>query len=317
MSRTFGSRCIAVAAVVATASLAAAGLAAPAAQGASDGTGVRIGLEAPLSGDQKILGQGMLEGAKLAASELNAAGGINGKQVTIVPIDDAADPKTGVTAAKKAIAGGLDGVVGPYNSGVGAETLPLYIADGLVPIRLTSADSTNGLGFTLQPMTYQIAPVAAKAITTWAKAKSAAIVYDDTTLYTQSVSEALKSELETAGTEITDYQAIKPGKKNYTAVVKRLATAKPDLIYVATYYPEGGLIAKEMLAAKVTAKCLADYGSYDSGFVEVAGKAARGTVRWSGSPHRTSSPTRPPMSTRTGRRTAARPARGAPTPMTR
>ena len=259
---------------VATASLAAAGLAAPAAQGASDGTGVRIGLEAPLSGDQKILGQGMLEGAKLAASELNAAGGINGKQVTIVPIDDAADPKTGVTAAKKAIAGGLDGVVGPYNSGVGAETLPLYIADGLVPIRLTSADSTNGLGFTLQPMTYQIAPVAAKAITTWAKAKSAAIVYDDTTLYTESVSEALKSELETAGTEITDYQAIKPGKKNYTAVVKRLATAKPDLIYVATYYPEGGLIAKEMLAAKVTAKCLADYGSYDSGFVEVAGKAA-------------------------------------------
>ena len=124
MSRTFGSRCIAVAAAVATASLAAAGLAAPAAEGASDGTGVRIGLEAPLSGDQKILGQGMLEGAELAASELNAAGGINGKQVTIVPIDDAADPKTGVTAAKKAIAGGLDGVVGPYNSGVGAETLP-------------------------------------------------------------------------------------------------------------------------------------------------------------------------------------------------
>ena len=259
---------------VATASLAAAGLAAPAAEGASDGTGVRIGLEAPLSGDQKILGQGMLEGAELAASELNAAGGINGKQVTIVPIDDAADPKTGVTAAKKAIAGGLDGVVGPYNSGVGAETLPLYIADGLVPIRLTSADSTNGLGFTLQPMTYQIAPVAAKAITTWAKAKSVAIVYDDTTLYTQSVSEALKSELETAGTKITDYQAIEPGKKNYTSVVKQLAKAKPDLIYVATYYPEGGLIAKEMLAAKVTAKCLADYGSYDSGFVEVAGKAA-------------------------------------------
>jgi branched-chain amino acid transport system substrate-binding protein len=274
MSRSFGSRFIAAAAALVSVSLAGAGIAAPAAHAASDGTSVKIGLEAPLSGDQKILGQGMLEGAKLAASELNAAGGINGKQVTIVPIDDAADPATGVTAAKKAIADGLDGVVGPYNSGVGAETLPLYIADGLVPIRLTSADSTNGLGYTLQPMTYQIAPVAATAITTWAKAKSAAIVYDDTTLYTKSVSEALKSQLEGSGTTITDYQAIKPGKKNYGAVVKQLAKAKPDLIYVATYYPEGGLIAKEMLAAKVKAQCLADYGAYDSGYVKVAGKAA-------------------------------------------
>jgi branched-chain amino acid transport system substrate-binding protein len=274
MSRLFGSRLVSFAAAVVAASLAAAALAAPVAQAASTGNTVRIGLEAPLSGDQKTLGVGMLEGAKLAATELNAAGGINGKQVEIVPIDDAADAATGVTAAKAAIASGLDGIVGPYNSGVGAETLPLYIAAGLVPIRLTSADSTNGLGYTLQPMTYQIAPVATTAVTTWAKAKAVAIAYDDTTLYTKSVAEALKSQLEAAGVKITAYQTIKPGKKNYTAVVKKLASTKPDLIYVATYYPEGGLIAKEMLAEGVKADCLADYGSYDSGFVKVAGKKA-------------------------------------------
>jgi branched-chain amino acid transport system substrate-binding protein len=276
MSRSFGSRFVAAAVVVS--SLAAVGVAAPVAHAAVSGstTVVRIGLEAPLSGDQKVLGQGMLEGAKLAAKELNAAGGINGKQVKIVAIDDAADPKTGVTAANKAIAAGLDGVVGPYNSGVGAETLPLYIAAGLVPIRLTSADSTNGLGYTLQPMTYQIAPVAATAVTTWAKAKSVAIAYDDTTLYTKSVAEALKSQLEAAGVTITAYQTIVPGKKTYTAVVKQLAATSPDLVYVATYYPEGGRIAKEMLAQGVTAKCLADYGAYDSGYVKVAGvKAAQ------------------------------------------
>ena len=113
----------------------------------------RIGLEAPLSGEQAILGKGMLKGAELAAAQLNAQSGILGRQVEIVPIDDAADPETGVQAAKSAIAAGLDGVVGPYNSGVGIETLPLYLKAGLVPIRLTSDDSTNGLGFTLQPMT--------------------------------------------------------------------------------------------------------------------------------------------------------------------
>jgi ABC-type branched-subunit amino acid transport system substrate-binding protein len=58
----------------------------------------------------------------------------------------------------------LDGVVGPYNSGAGLKTLPRYLDAGLVPIRLTSSDDTAGMGFTLQPMTSQIAPVATDAV---------------------------------------------------------------------------------------------------------------------------------------------------------
>ncbi len=250
-------------------------LAAPAAVAAdsSDST-VRIGLEAPLTGDQKSIGIGMLDGAKLAASEMNARGGLLGRKVEIVPIDDAADPATGKTAATAAIAEGLDGVVGPYNSGVGAETLPLYLAAGIVPIRLTSADATAGLGFTLQPMTSQIAPVAADALTTWAQAKSVAIIYDQTALYTQSVSSQLKTQLEQDGVTITAYQPIDPGAKSYDDVVRTVAAGNPDVIYAATYYPEGGLIAKAMYQQKVSSKCVADYGSYDTAFVTTAGKAA-------------------------------------------
>jgi ABC-type branched-subunit amino acid transport system substrate-binding protein len=235
---------------------------------------VRIGLEGPLSGDQKSIGVGMLDGAKLAASEINARGGLLGRKVEIVPIDDAADPATGEKAANAAIAEGLDGVVGPYNSGVGAKTLPLYLAAGIVPIRLTSADATAGLGFTLQPMTSQIAPVAADALTKWAQAKSVAIVYDQTALYTQSVSSQLETLLEQAGVTVTAYEPIDPGAKSYDDVVKKVAADNPDVIYAATYYPEGGLIAKAMYQQKVSAKCLADYGSYDTAFVPTAGKAA-------------------------------------------
>jgi branched-chain amino acid transport system substrate-binding protein len=234
----------------------------------------RVGLEAPLSGEQSVLGKGMLKGAELAASQLNAANGIQGKQVEIVPIDDAADPATGVKAAKSAIAEGLDGIVGPYNSGVGIETLPLYVKAGLVPIRLTSDTATNGLGFTLQPMTYQIAPVASQALTEWLGAKTVAIAYDPTQNYTVSVSKALKSSLEEAGVTVTAFEQVQPGKKSYTDVVDKLAATKPDVIYAAVYYPEGGLIAKEMREGNVESQCIADYGSYDTGFVETAGVAA-------------------------------------------
>jgi branched-chain amino acid transport system substrate-binding protein len=243
----------------------------------SDGSGseaFRVGLEAPLSGEQSVLGKGMLMGAELAAAQLNAANGILGKQVEVIPIDDAADPATGVKAAKAAIAAGLDGIVGPYNSGVGVETLPLYLKAGLVPIRLTSDQSTNGLGFTLQPMTYQIAPVASQALTKWQGAKTVAIAYDPTQNYTVSVSKALKASLEKAGVTVTAYEKVQPGKKSYSDVVDKLAATNPDVIYAAVYFPEGGLIAKEMQQGKVKAQCVADYASYDTGFVETAGVAA-------------------------------------------
>ena len=239
----------------------------------SSGT-FRVGVEAPLSGEQSVLGEGMLRGAELAASKLNDEDGILGKQVEVVPIDDAADPATGVKAARAAIDEGLDGIVGPYNSGVGVETLPLYIKAGLTPIRLTSDQSTNGLGFTLQPMTYQIAPVASRALTDWLDAKSVAIAYDPTQNYTVSVSRALKESLEKAGVTVTAYEKVQPGKKSYTGVVNKLAATKPDVIYAAVYFPEGGLIAKEMQQGKVKSQCVADYASYDTGFVETAGVAA-------------------------------------------
>jgi len=235
---------------------------------------VRIGMEGPLSGDQKVTGVGMLNGAKLAADKLNAKGGLLGKQIQIIPIDDAADPTTGVTATNAAIKDGLDGVVGPYNSGVGIKTLPLYEAAGLTPIRLTSDSATNGMGYTLQPMDYQIAPVATTALTDWLDVKSAAIAYDPTPGYTATVGAQMKSSLEKAGVKITAYEAVKPGASNYTSTVNKLEATNPDVIYSVVYFPEGGLIAKEMNASSSKVKCVADYASDDPGFVTTAGKAA-------------------------------------------
>lgn len=235
---------------------------------------IRIGLQGPLTGDQQEVGIGMLNGAELAADTINSSGGINGKTVTIVAIDDAADPDTGVTAVTAAIEDGLDVVVGPYNSGVGVETLPLYLDAGIFPMRLTSADTTQSLGATLQPMTSQIAPVATDAIATWAKAKTVALVFDQSTTYTQDANTAMKSLLSDAGVTVTTDIGIEPGADDYASVVSDALATEPDLVYVITYYREAGLIAKAMLDAGTSAQCLADFGAYDTGFVSTAGVPA-------------------------------------------
>jgi branched-chain amino acid transport system substrate-binding protein len=240
---------------------------------------VRIGLEAPLTGSQSSIGIGMLRGAVLAADQINARGGVigpNGKPgflIKIVKIDDAADPATGVAAAKRAITAGLNGVVGPYNSGVGERTLPLYLKAGLVPFRLTSANATSRLGITLQPMTYEIAPVASQALTKWLKAKSVAVIYDSTASYTKAEAEAVMVRLRESGVRITGYRIV-PGLDSYTAAVTQAAAAKPSAIYSVVYFPEAGVIAKEVVAEHVAAACLQDYSAYDQGYVGAAGTTA-------------------------------------------
>lgn len=232
---------------------------------------IRIGLEAPITGSLSELGQGMLNGAKQAATQVNANGGVNGKKIEIVAIDDKGDVDAGVTAANAAVKAGLDAVVGPYNSGVGLKTLPIYTAAGLVPLRLTSSDATAGMGFTLQPMTSQIAPVATDAIVKELKATSVALIVDSSTDYTKSAATAMTASLGKAGVTITATESIAPGAKSYADSVTKVLATKPSAVYVITYFPEAGLIAQAMLAANTSAKCLADYGAYDNGYITAAG----------------------------------------------
>jgi len=236
----------------------------------------RIGLEGPLTGSQSDVGIGMLQGAQLAADEINAAGGVLGRQVEIVPIDDAADPATGVAAANAAIAAGLDGVVGPYNSGVGLQTLPLYIKDKLVPIRLTSSTSTEGFGVTLQPMNDQISPIAVQALTTWQQNTSVAIIYDNSTAYTQGADASLVTGLQAAGVNVAANIAVIPNGDPaviHAAVTQALAS-HPSGVYADLYYPEGAIVADDMLASAPGVNCLADYASASNGYVINAGVAA-------------------------------------------
>jgi ABC-type branched-subunit amino acid transport system substrate-binding protein len=238
----------------------------------------RIGLEGPITGSQSDVGIGMLEGAQLAAQEIDAAGGALGRQVEIIPIDDEADPAVGVAAAKAAIQGGLDGVVGPYNSGVGLQTLPLYIKHKLVPVRLTSSTSTEGYGVTLQPMNDQISPVAVQALTTWQKNTKVAIVYDNSTAYTQGADTSLVAGLQAAGVNVSANIPVIPSAVNDPSIIQaavgQALASSPTGVYADLYYPEGALVADDMTKAPAGTNCLADYASASVGYVTNAGVPA-------------------------------------------
>jgi branched-chain amino acid transport system substrate-binding protein len=244
---------------------------------------VKIALEAPITGDQSSNGTDMLNGAKLAADEANQAGGVMGRQIEVVPADDQADPEVGKEIAQQMVDQGVFAVVGPYNSSVGVENLQTYLDADVVTIHLTSNVATNGEGFTIQPKDFQTAPVEAKAITGYFSARSVAIVYDGQT-YTAGIASQLRDAVRKSGTDVVLYQKISAHTKNFTGLLDRVENLSPDLLYVQTYYPQGGLIAKELQGLSTRPICLMGLANQDPAFVDVAGLKAAQACWFSGVP---------------------------------
>jgi branched-chain amino acid transport system substrate-binding protein len=270
---------------VAAAALAAVGLTAaalaPIPAAAGDKGTIVIALEAPLTGSQAANGKDMLRGAQLAAMQVNARGGVLGRTIKIVGVDDKADPALGAQSVQKAQAAGAVAVIGPYNSSVGLVNLSLYEEAGIVPLRMTSDNRTEGYGATLQPMNSQISPVEVDYISGLGIDSVAMLV--DPSAYTKSIASRTAKGLVKAGIKVTQI-VIPASASDYSAEVTEALATGPDMVYSATYYPEGVLIAEELAQANTTATCFMNLANVDDAFVEEAGITTSRTCTFSGVP---------------------------------
>ena len=107
---------------------------------AAPGNTVTFGLAAPLD---RPFGKNSRLGAELAAAEINAEGGINGRMIRIRAQDDGGEEKTAISAASALVReASVIAVVGHANSGPFMAAAPVYNEGGL-PALGTSATSTE------------------------------------------------------------------------------------------------------------------------------------------------------------------------------
>ena len=99
---------------------------------------VRIGLAGPFSDP---VGAPMRRAAELAAEEINAAGGINGRPIELVARDDAGDPDSAVQVATDLVAEQVVAVIGHVYSGTTLAAAPIYGA-GSDPIPVLTPSSS-------------------------------------------------------------------------------------------------------------------------------------------------------------------------------
>jgi branched-chain amino acid transport system substrate-binding protein len=245
---------------------------------------ILLAFQGPLTGAQSANGTDQLRGVKLAAREINAAGGVLGMPIRLISGNDKADPDRGASVAEAVVARNPYAVVGPYNSSVGLESLPVYAQGGVIPMRMTSLDQTSKYGATVQPMNAQISPVEVA----WMQeneAQKVSILWDPSA-YTKGMADRMYRSLTKLGVLATKIE-IDPAATDYTAVVRQALTNNPDTVYVSTYYPQGALIAKALKAeadAGDDVRCFMGLANQEQAFITDAGIAAASRCTFSGAP---------------------------------
>lgn len=195
------------------------------------GDTIKIGFIGPLTGDAAAYGMDTLNGAQLKVEEINAAGGIDGKQIVLVAEDAKCNGTDAASAAQKLA--NVDKVVAVIGGACSSETLaaaPIFEAAGIVEISALSSspDITNAGDFLFRD--YPSDALKTKAMAAYFKSKgfTKVAIISEGTDFCQSFRDSLKADF---GEFVFD-EMVEPGTKDYRSLMTKLKDEEFD-VFVA------------------------------------------------------------------------------------
>ena len=257
--------------------------------GGAAGTGdtIKIGANLELSGAVATYGQDTLVGVEMAVAEINAAGGVKGKQIELIKYDTKSEPAEATTLATKLTT--QDKVlafVGSATSGSYKASIPIAIANKVPAVSgsATADDVTKDASGVKEYAfrvcfsdSYQGTAMATYAATKL-NAKSAVIIKDNASDYAKGLAENFKAKFTADGGTIVDEQAYVAGNTDFNAILTRIKAETFDVIYLPGYYQEAGLIIKAARGLGITAPVLGADGFDSPQLLELGGAAALNNV---------------------------------------
>jgi len=247
---------------------------------------ITIGMAGPLTGDLAEFGSQLKRGAEQAVADINKAGGVLGKQLTLEEGDDQCDPKQAPIVANDLVSKKVVFVAGHFCSGSSIPASAVYHEEGILQITPASTnpkftDDAAASGWTSVFRTCgrddQQGSFAGPWIAEHFKGKNVAIV-DDKSAYGKGLADLTRAALNSAGMKEVLSESITAGEQDYTALVSKLKNAKVDVIYFGGYHPEAALIVKQSREQGLKAPLLSGDSLNTLEFATLAGKAADGVM---------------------------------------
>lgn len=210
---------------------------------------IKIGGIAPLTGSLAIYGVTTTNGAELAVKEINEKGGINGKMIDYIVLDTKGDSTEAVMAYNKLVDEGIAGLIGEITSKPTLAVAEIAAQDNMPMITPTGTqvDITEA-----GPNVFRVCftnPYQGKVLATLAKesfgAKTAAIVVNNSSDYSDGIAKAFIEQAEKEGIKIVAKEGYSDGDKDFRAQLTKIAAADPDVLLVPEYYEQASLIATQ------------------------------------------------------------------------
>ena len=231
-------------------------------EASSDGGEIVIALISNTTGDYAQYGQPVRDGAMLYINQLNANGGINGKQVKVLEYDDKGDGVEAVNAYNLACDNGITAVFGATLTGPTIALADATYEDNMPQV--TASATASGVTMIdpddpdseIRQNVFRacfIDPYQGKKMADYAveklSAKTAAIFYQTGSDYSEGLMNAFAEEAKAIGLEIVDTEAFAEGDKDFKAQMTNIAAAAPDVVFAPIYYAEAGLAITAARAA--------------------------------------------------------------------
>lgn len=220
-------------AVLSAAALAATMLTACGSRGGSSGDGdtVKVGLLHSLTGSMAISEKSVRDAEVLAIKEINAAGGVNGKQIEYVEEDGASEPSTFATKAEKLIdSEGVSTIFGCWTSSSRKAVKPIVEEYGSLlwyPVQYEGMESSSNIVYTGAAPNQQIVPAIDYLLDQGYKKF---FLLGSDYVFPRTANMIIDAQLEAKGAEAVGEEYADMDQTDFAAIISKIEAAKPDVI---------------------------------------------------------------------------------------
>ncbi|MBU8880407.1 ABC transporter substrate-binding protein [Bacillus sp. FJAT-29790] len=245
---------------------------------------IKIGANLELSGPVASYGSSIAKGVDLAVEEINASGGIDGKKIEIIKVDNKSDAAEATNAAIKLTSQDkVAAIIGAATSG--NTVAQVQIANDTKTILLTPSGTsptvTIGTDGKLNEYAFRTSfidpfqgTVAANFALNEIGVKTAAIYADNASDYAKGLAASFKETFEAAGGKIVSEEAYVAKDTDFRSILTRIKSKEPEFVFIPGYYEEVGLIVNQAREMGIDVPLMGADGWDSPKLIELAGAEA-------------------------------------------
>lgn len=211
---------------------------------------IKVGFIGPLTGGAAEYGINCRNGTQMYIDEINAAGGVLGKQVELIALDDQHDAMESINAYNRLVE--QEGVVAIFGPVTSTPALAVAQEAAGTPIPLITASATAEAVTSYDDNFFRscfIDPLQGATMANFAKedlnAQTAAVIYDNSDDYSTGLMQSFVEVCTAYGIEVVAVETYGADTVDYKAQLTAIQPYNPDVLFVPHYYNQAALIAAQ------------------------------------------------------------------------